>query len=66
MKYISTVLFFAATICLGYGVVENLTQTPGYIAGTGAMSNNSYYQLSMALAALAIAAELILSKRFAS
>ncbi|WP_288081031.1 hypothetical protein [Pseudomonas sp.] len=65
MKNLSIVLFIAAVACLGYGVFKNLIDTAGYIGGTGTMSNNSYYQLSMALAGLAIAAELILSRRTA-
>ena len=65
MKLLSLILFISAGACLGYGVLQNLLDTQGYIGGTGTMSNNSYYQLSMALAALAIAAELIVSRRAA-
>lgn len=65
MKNISIALFALAAFALLYGVYENFTDMNGHLGGTGTMSHNGYYQLSIALAALATAAELIFSQRAA-
>ena len=62
MKHMGAVIFMLATAVLGLGILANLADD-NRIGSLGTMAMNSYYLLSTAIYAAAVAAQLIWGER---